>query len=310
MAPRNDDFDNYDQDGFFASLKQTIASAGPRLMIGGAVLALVVLGGIFWGAYPSSDDQSQPVPVVRADISPYKTAPDDPGGMEIAHRDSTVFSSIRDGEEAKPVENLLADETSEEPMPRSQLFAGLNTGAEDMAATAPASGEATDQTAAIPSAMPPQPKPTSQSDQAVSSTQTASQDQMSPDQAVQDIAPAAGATTDETPSVDMNKAASAASQLEPAAGAATAAPQVMKPGTHYVQVASIRDSAQATKEWKKLTAMYGSLTGMSYRTVAADLGAKGSFTRIQAGPMSKTEADKLCSAIKAKTPGGCMVVGK
>jgi hypothetical protein len=250
------------------------------------------------------------VPVVSAYISPYKTAPDDPGGMEIAHRDSTVFSSIRDGEDAKPVENLLADETSEEPMPRSQLFAGLNTGAEDMAATSPASGEATDQTAAIPSAMPPQPKPTSQGDQAVSSTQTASQDQTSPDQAVQDIAPAAGTTSDETPSVDMNEAASAASQLEPAAGAATAAPQVMKPGTHYVQVASIRDSAQVTKEWKKLTAMYGSLTGMSYRTVAADLGAKGSFTRIQAGPMSKAEADKLCSAIKAKTPGGCMVVGK
>lgn len=311
MAYRNEDFDNYDQDGFFSSLKQTMFKAGPRLMVGGAVVALLVLGGVFWGAYPDSDDAAQPVPVVRADIQPYKTTPEEPGGMDIAHRDSTVFSTYRDGQDAETVENLLTEEGTEQPVPRSQLFAGLNTGAEDM---------------------PPQPAPTTtdmaSADQttapAMTGEKTAAAEQKPNDiQTAMDrpaaaepaelspetIEPAAGAISD-APEADLNEAAKAASQLEPAAGAATAAPKAVKPGTHYVQVASVRDSGKIPAEWKKLTAMHGGLKEYKYRTIAADLGAKGSFTRLQAGPMSKSEAESLCAAIKSKTPGGCMIVGK
>jgi cell division septation protein DedD len=268
-------------------------------MIGGAVIALLVLGGIFWGAYPNSNDAAQPVPVVRADIQPYKTAPDDPGGMDVAHQGSTVFSAARSGDPEDGVENLLAEEPTEEAMPRSQLFAGLNTGVDQ---PAPA--------AELPKAMPPQPIATSED--------TAS---ASP----QDVAPSAGATKTTTTTtttttaavkpaepkpVDMAAAAQVASQIEPTAGAATAAPKMVTDGTHFVQLASIREKSGSEKEWKKLTAAHSSLSGMNYRTVSADLGAKGTFHRIQAGPMSKAEATTLCNAIKAKTPGGCLIVGK
>lgn len=82
-------------------------------------------------------------------------------------------------------------------------------------------------------------------------------------------------------------------QIEPTAGAATAARKSL--GTHFVQVASIGDFIQNWAE-SKTTATYGGLKGLKYRTIAANLGAKGSFTRLQAGPMSKAEADKLCAA--------------
>jgi hypothetical protein len=308
MAYRNEDFDNYDQDGFFSSLKQTMSKAGPRLMVGGAVVALLVLGGVFWGAYPESDDAAQPVPVVRADIQPYKTTPEEPGGMDIAHRDSTVFSTYRDGQDAEKVENLLTEEGAEQPVPRSQLFAGLNTGAEDMPPQpAPAAADAG---AADPAAMTEDK--TAAAEQKPTDIQTAMDRSPAAEPAQtapEAIEPAAGAISD-APEADLSEAAKAASQLEPAAGAATAAPKAVKPGTHYVQVASVRDSGKIPAEWKKLTAAHGGLKEYKYRTIAADLGAKGSFTRLQAGPMSKAEADTLCAAIKAKTPGGCMVVGK
>lgn len=312
MAYRNEDFDNYEQDGFFASLKDTLAKAGPKLMIGGAVVALLVMGGVFWGSYPDSDDAAQPVPVVRADIQPYKTTPEEPGGMDVANRDSTVYSTFRDDQNAEKVENLMDDQGSEQPVPRSQLFAGLNTGAEDMPpqpapTTTPGDIQAAmdnPPAAPAPTADMPEEMPKAEAPQQAMPSQMASETT-----APEAIEPAAGPAMLESQD-DLNAAAKAASQLEPAAGAATSAPKAVKPGTHYVQVASVRDSSKIPTEWKKLTAMHGGLKGLKYRTIAADLGAKGSFTRLQAGPMSKAEADKLCAAIKAKSPGACMVVGK
>ena len=52
-----------------------------------------------------------------------------------------------------------------------------------------------------------------------------------------------------------------------------------------------------------------SLSGLKFRTQEAKL-AKGTFHRIQAGPMSKDSATSLCNEIKKKTPGGCLVVTK
>jgi hypothetical protein len=50
------------------------------------------------------------------------------------------------------------------------------------------------------------------------------------------------------------------------------------------------------------------LSGAEYRVQRADLGAKGVFFRIQAGPMSKDSAKSVCDAIKASKPGGCVIV--
>lgn len=37
---------------------------------------------------------------------------------------------------------------------------------------------------------------------------------------------------------------------------------------------------------------------------------RGTFYRIQAGPISKDSADEICREIKAITPVGCLVVKK
>jgi hypothetical protein len=60
-----------------------------------AVTVLAFLG-IIWYAYPQGQEKytDVDVPVVTADTEPYKTKPQDPGGMEVRHQDSTVFDSL------------------------------------------------------------------------------------------------------------------------------------------------------------------------------------------------------------------------
>ncbi|MGN7438632.1 MAG: SPOR domain-containing protein [Alcanivorax sp.] len=103
---------------------------------------------------------------------------------------------------------------------------------------------------------------------------------------------------DENPSVQ---------NIEPAAGAATSAKQLQS-GSYFVQLASITDPARAAGEWKKMQDKYGVLSVSKFRIQEASL-SNGKFYRIQAGPMSKSDANRICNALKqAKKPGGCLVV--
>lgn len=95
--------------------------------------------------------------------------------------------------------------------------------------------------------------------------------------------------------------------IEPAAGAATSAKQ-LQAGSYFVQLASITDPARAAGEWKKMQNKYGVLSVSKFRIQEASL-SNGKFYRIQAGPMSKADANRICNALKqAKKPGGCLVV--
>ncbi len=99
--------------------------------------------------------------------------------------------------------------------------------------------------------------------------------------------------------------------VEPAAGSASRQGNLkISSGNWYVQLASIKDRARAGKEWLKMKAKYSALDSSDYRVQQASLNS-GTFYRIQAGPMSKTSAQKVCNSLKtAKKPGGCLVVKK
>ena len=126
--------------------------------------------------------------------------------------------------------------------------------------------------------------------------------------------PVAQAKADKTPeTIDyvrsvLNKDENASVQnIEPAAGAATSAKQ-LQAGSYFVQLASITDPARAAGEWKKMQDKYGVLSVSKFRIQEASL-SNGKFYRIQAGPMSKADANRICNALKqAKKPGGCLVV--
>jgi cell division protein FtsN len=92
---------NTDEIGAFYASKTRKMDEG-RKRLSPFMLALILTFGfvaVVWFAYPKagSDQASSDVPVIRADSEPYKVVPEDEGGMDVPHQDSTVFNAI-DGE--------------------------------------------------------------------------------------------------------------------------------------------------------------------------------------------------------------------
>lgn len=286
-----------------------------------ATAALLVVGAAFAGlivaSYPDSEDGE--IPVVRADTFAYKETPADPGGMEILNRDTTVFSAMNDSQtsEAPPLENLLADEDPQtiETFSRQVEAATAEEGGEEpfamkRIAKAPEVPETAEieqtpeltieekiiqETASAPP--PPEPAKPRIVHKAGESPETLEfvrsvldkKDGIPPKETVASAAPA--------------PAAAVVARIEPASGNPT-----ISPGEYYVQLASVPSETGALTEWKKLQGAYGGLlSGVDHRFKTADLGERGTFYRIQAGPMSRDSASALCDAIKAQKPGGCLV---
>jgi len=259
----------------------SLLSLGGRGFAAGAIFAaLILLGLVLWIAYPG-DDVTNEVPIIRADAGSYKSTPEEPGGMTIPHRDSTIFSA--QGNPDGRVENLLADSETEAPMEKSDLFAGLNT---------------------TPENTPPQPQAEPMTEPVVSEDLIPAMEAPSANAGKAEITEIAPAPVEREAAAEPQ-----VNETEPAAGAATAAPATIASGTHFVQLASITDKAKAATAYKDLQKKYPALANMDYRVETADLGAKGIFYRIQAGPVAKADADKACAAIKSAS-GTCLIVAK
>ncbi|MEM7680155.1 MAG: SPOR domain-containing protein [Pseudomonadota bacterium] len=106
-------------------------------------------------------------------------------------------------------------------------------------------------------------------------------------------------------------------KVEPAAGDKSAekttatttktVANITNTGSFFVQLGSVTSKDGAESAWKKFAAEFG-LEGSSHRIQEANLGARGTFYRIQAGPFDETKAYDICKDIKAKKPSGCLVV--
>jgi hypothetical protein len=78
-----------------------------------------------------------------------------------------------------------------------------------------------------------------------------------------------------------------------------------------IQLASLRSAEQAAKEWKRLQEAHPAiLAGLEYHVEEADLGERGIFYRVQAGPFgSRSEAMASCDALKQLSVA-CIVAGR
>jgi len=72
-------------------------------------------------------------------------------------------------------------------------------------------------------------------------------------------------------------------------------------GSHRVRLASYRDPSNGTLGWKTLTRKYGdALRELNWAMAEVDLGDKGVYHRLEAGPLgSREEAIAVCAEIKA-----------
>lgn len=301
-----------------------------------------VLFAVLWYSYPREVEIKNRLsaPVLHADAQPARVPPDAPGGMDIPHRDSAVFDAINTAEAAETpsVENLL--DAEEEPMPKARLFAGLNTdtidsskpaGAQPAPATPSARGQSSTAAeiseAPTPAEINPETAPSLTEDIDTRVSRTAEKvlkispviESLPTKTAVQapetakapeTVASAPKTSKPAAPRTveSENRTARTAARVEPAAGAALGA---ATKGSHFVQLSSVRERGRADSEWASLKRQFpGQLEALAMRVQEANLGAKGTYYRIQAGPVSKDRAASLCAAIKRTKPGGCLVVGR
>ena len=262
----------------------------------GIIIVAAAAGGI-WYAYELGLRRGivMSPPLIKADSSPTKVAPDDPGGLEVPHQEKLVYETLDPSAEEPGVESLLPP--PEEPLPRPELVVAEEpplpdvTPDEVMPDDAAADGATPDDVMpdAAAAVVVEAPKPVASGDEAVAAAEDAPEPPPIPEE------PSATVGDAETPVA----ATDAGSQTRQALLAA-----------YRVQIGSFRGASAAERAWARAASAHGDLVGkLAHIVVEADLGKeRGVYHRVQAGPFAdRAAALALCARLSAHDQA-CLVV--
>lgn len=125
--------------------------------------------------------------------------------------------------------------------------------------------------------------------------------------------PAAGNVSEPAASLEPMPTTVTAAQdinaVAPMVGMAEPPPPVTLKKAYRLQLGSVRTLESAQQEWDRLEAQNGDvLTNLGYVAARVDLGARGIFYRIQAGPVADAAAaDRTCKELKRRGVG-CIII--
>lgn len=214
------------------------------------------------------------VPLITAQSGPTKMRPKDPGGMVVPNRDKQVYGRLNVAERPPRVERLL-------PPPETVV------------------------------SKPPPPVPASR----VAAMSGKSMEQTAKKLAA--IEPAAGNATAKIPPAPPVKSAPAMKDKQAVqkpmktASLATPPKKAMKSSrsAYRVQLASVRSEKAAAQAWGRHKFNHAELFGkLESKIVRVELKGKGTYYRLQAGPLANAAAARtLCSKAK-KRKIGCILV--
>jgi cell division septation protein DedD len=238
-----------------------------RWIVGTFLVVLVVFGA--WAGYrlAARGGSGGGVPIIRADQRPTKVKPDQPGGMVVPDQDKYVLNRER----LPKVEQLLP--APEAPLPRP-----------------------------APPPEPPaaQPEPPSGTDAAPAAPATPPPAQASAPPKAEPAPPPAKA-----PAAAAQKAEPPAAKAPTATGTTAPHPPAATGKGYRLQIGAVRTPDAAKAEWERLQRQnHDLLGGLGYSSVRADLGDKGVFYRIQAGPVGDlAAAERICGQLKQRHLG-------
>jgi len=223
------------------------------------------------------------VPVVRADPRPVKIRPESPGGLEVPFRDSTVYENL--GQQAAgarpPGASPAAPRAAERILPGPETPLPRPTPPPAPVPAIPTAPEVAAPQNAVP-IVPP---------------------------SVASVPPAPQAPPGSVPGRTAAPPAPAATPSAPQAAVAPPPPPAAAGGGTRIQLASVRETEAAQREWARLARQHADvLGGLTPQFVSADLGERGVFVRLQAGPFAGAEAAQAaCNVLRARG-AGCNVV--
>jgi hypothetical protein len=285
------------------------------------VAAFAAFGGVIWFAYQNgrnANGTGMP-PLVKADTGPVKEKPDDPGGKEIPFQDSTVYDRLNQGGQKPVVEKLLppTEAPVTRPPPAAPTEAAIDPPLVD---TAPVTSRGLSQgpVTQVPAApVPTVPAPSGASPGTPGGPLP---DAGSPTA----LAPLPGAIIAQMPPANhpapQAKPVAAATPAKPTAaappnsiaalirGAASApAPTPAGGGSYRVQLSAVRSADAVAGEWARLKGRFPELAALKNSSSKVEVPGKGTFYRVEAGPLDQAGAKSTCTRLRGQGLG-CIVV--
>ncbi|MDP2373429.1 SPOR domain-containing protein [Reyranella sp.] len=242
---------------------------GQILTVMVSIAAIASFGSVVWWAHNQDVKAGgrglEPL-VVQAPTTPSRVKPENAGGLVPPNQDKEVFNRIAPGAVPSQPEKLLPGvETPKLPA------AGLPTPAAPKP-EAPAAKTPTPMQPTAPGAGPT-PVPAQAATTPPASAQPAS---------------ATAATT----LVPTEAGPSIASLIENMSGPT---------GGWRVQIASVKSEDVAKSTWARLQSAHGDvLANLRMQAARVDLGDKGVWYRVQAGPLDEKQAQSVCSTLKGR----------
>ena len=300
MRRQHDDDYYDDEDDAPRSRVLGIAS----LMAG--VFALVGFIWLAWHAYMSGSTTYDPAEaeLVKAEATPYKEVPQDPGGWQAPHRDKTIYEVIDRGNGQKTpnvAEHLSAapEEPMEVPAPSAKKEGSVQTGSSSTWMNAKLRDDGTE----IPLTDAERQKVLREEGKQPVKKETVTAPVPAPAATQATAAPTTPVITDDELKPVPAPVATAPKVATPAK--APVAPAAVKPveaasGTARIQLGAFRTEVEAAAHVKHLgNRVPGVLAGKSTTVERADLGEKGIYYRLFALGFSKPAATDACARIKA-----------
>lgn len=282
MAPSRE------EDGFYEESEDAPEKKGGFAKVIGLVVVIGAAASVGWYLYGDQmmdGREVAAVDLIRASETPIKSKPEREGGMPITDMDKKVYERI-DGSHAEAETATLMEppETPLEP-PTEPLMPEIVPETVPEVAPVPLVTEAPAPIAAPAPVVAAAPAPAPVAAPA-------------PAPAPEPAAPVKAPTP----------VAPTAEQVAPAPPPVVPEPAAVE-GAYRLQLASVRSEAQARAEWARLVKAQKDLLGLlEPKITRVDLGVKGVFYRLQAGPVSnRTIAKKACEELK-KRKVGCLIV--
>ena len=297
-----DEEDRNNLDGLFdeeedGNLKKILYSSIVFLAVGGfSVLAWYAYQ---FGSRPVDVDQLK---LIRADETPYKVKPENPGGMEVPYMDKVVYDSIS-GKENTPakVERILPSPEEPVDLKNSRYNAVVEKAKQATSDTRIAKNnikqdkvKQESHAAATEDTLPKPAVPDKKTNQSITlASNKEVKKLLAPENALTPV------------SKQDLKPVPVGSKMR---NEVVKAPQKMD-ARYRIQLGAYRSEQVAVTDWKQLQKKFPEdLTKLDYYIERKDLGTKGVFYRLQAGPLESSASARLVCKKLIDKKQGCFFV--
>ena len=248
-------------------------SFGLKISIFIGIFGLLSISGLVWFALNQGDliGERQDLPLVKAENSPIRVKPDNPGGLEVPNRDRLILKNL---ETANPSKLGVPEKLI--PRAESPIF----TNNKEASLGVPDNEKIS------------KDKEVEQKQEKIKTSKLKRK------------------SSELKKSEGYNKGQDKKRQKNKPLTIETKQEVISKAATHRVQLASLAKQKAADKFWKQMKKKHPTFFGeMLGRVVKIKLKSRGTFYRVQGDAISRNTAEKICKIMKIKKQA-CLVVKK